>query len=100
MKELLAMRQTLRAIRASLGPTSKTARTITWDRVRIAIRASKRAKKRVRVYSSDGFVPNSYKWRCGIQYCEVRRDEGKLIVRTGWSSAQRSHGAGSLVVVV
>jgi hypothetical protein len=100
MKELLAMRGSLRQIRAKLRRTRKTARTISWDDVRSAIRASKNAKTRVRVYSPDGFVPNSYKWRCDIQYCEVRRVDGKLEVITGWSSAKRTHAAGNLFVVM
>lgn len=50
--------------------------------------------KYVRVYSSDGFVPNSYKWRCKIEYAQLCNG----VISIGWTGAQRSHGAGSLVV--
>jgi hypothetical protein len=100
MKDLLAIRKDLRSIRSNLRPTKKTARTISWVDVQKAVRAAKNAKTRVRIYSQDGFVPNSYKWRCQIQWCEVSRVDGTLNIRTGWSPAQRSNAAGNLFVVV
>ncbi len=65
------LRPQLRAIRASLQQTLSTARACDWSRVRVALRAVPQAKRRVRVYAGSGFVPNSYKWRCLIQYVEV-----------------------------
>ena len=52
--------------------------------------------KTVRVYSSDGFVPNSYKWRCEIEWIERGKDGH---ITTGWSGAQRSYGDGPHVTV-
>ena len=52
--------------------------------------------KRVRVYSYRGFVPNSYKWRCTIQWIE-RTKEGKIFIN--YTGAQRPHGIGSQWVV-
>lgn len=52
-------------------------------------------RKRVRVYSSDGFVPGSYFGRCQIQF--LQRNDGKLWV--GWTGAQRNRGQGNLQVV-
>ena len=65
----------------------------------VAIRESRVAKKRVRVYSSAGFVPNSYRSRCVIQYVEGIKTDNGWTFRTGWTGAQRSRGNGSLVVV-
>lgn len=88
----------LRALFQSIPAASKkTARAIDKDDVRKAIRLARDAKKRVRVYSSDGFVPNSYRYRCMIQYVEV--DVATKRCFTGWTGAQRPRGAGALVVV-
>lgn len=66
----------------------------------VAIRESRVAKKRVRVYSSAGFVPNSYRSRCSIQYVQgVKNEAGTWVFSVGWTGAQRSRGNGSLVVV-
>jgi len=58
-----------------------------------------RPHRNVRVYSSEGFVPNSYKWRCEIEYIEFVNcyPDGKII--RGWTSAQRSYGQQSLVII-
>lgn len=97
---MLHLRSELRAIRASLAPATRTARACDWSRVRIALRAASQAKRRVRVYSGAGFVPNSYRWRCQIQYVELTVAGGRITsVYTGWTGAQRANAAGSLIVV-
>jgi hypothetical protein len=59
------------------------------------------AGKRIRVYSFDGFVPNSYKYRADIDYIERYYDPetGKKIFTVSQTGASRSHGNGSLVTV-
>ena len=97
----LHLRPQLRALRAQLAQQQglSTARTCDWSRVRVALRAVPQAKRRVRVYSGSGFVPNSYKWRCHIQYVEATIKDGRVSsITTGWSNAQRPRGQGSLVV--
>jgi len=90
----------LRAIRNQVGaPSKSTARSCDWDDVRAALREARDAKRRVRVYSAAGFVPNSYKYRCQIQFVEVVKADGRLTVSTGWTGAQRARGQGSLIVV-
>ena len=91
----------LRAVRAQLAPVQSTRRGCDWSRVRVALRAAvtNPDARRVRVYSGAGFVPNSYRWRCQIQYVEVQRTPEGLRVSTGWTGAQRSNARGSLVVV-
>lgn len=94
------LRPQLRAIRSGLQATSSTARACDWSRVRVALRAVPQAKRRVRVYAGAGFVPNSYKWRCLIQYVEVTIKDGRPVsILTSWTGAQRPRGQGSLVVV-
>lgn len=97
---LFPLRPQLRAIRARLVPVQSTARAIDWSRVRVAIRAAAHAKRRVRVYSGAGFVPNSYRYRCRIQFVELTLQDGKITrIGTSWTGAQRSGARGSLVVV-
>jgi hypothetical protein len=99
---MLHLRHDLRVIRASLAsmPSTSTYRACDWSRVRIALRAASRAKRRVRVYAGSGFVPNSYRWRCQIQYVELTVAGGRITsIHTGWAGAQRANAAGSLVVV-
>lgn len=98
---LFHLRPQLRAIRATLPSESlRTRRACDWSRVRVALRESSKAKKRVRVYAGAGFVPNSYKYRCEIQFIELRVNNGRVVdIGTGWTGAQRSRGAGSLIVV-
>jgi hypothetical protein len=68
--------------------------------VRVALRAASSAQNRVRVYSAAGFVPNSYRYPCKIQYIELRLTDGRIAsIGAGWCGAQRSGGRGSLVVV-
>lgn len=97
----LYLRPQLRALRAQLAQhqSLSTARACDWSRVRVALRAVPQAKRRVRVYAGAGFVPNSYKWSCKIQYVEAKIVNGRVTdIGTGWSSAQRPRGQGSLVV--
>lgn len=53
----------------------------------------------IRVYSHDGFVPNSYKYRCEIRYFEATRKDGELVIRTGYCDAKRSRGEGAIVTI-
>lgn len=89
-----------RSLRGQLGkPGLATKRACDVRDILIAIKESAHAKRRVRVYSSDGFVARSYKYRCQIQYVEgVKSDDGWRF-SVGWTGAQRPHGTGSLVVV-
>lgn len=90
----------VKPIAANLGkPGLSTKRACTVRDILVAIRESRNAKKRVRVYSSAGFVPNSYKWRVEIQYVEGTKTDEGWTFRTGWTGAQRARGNGSLVVV-
>jgi hypothetical protein len=52
--------------------------------------------KRVRVYSCQGFVPNSYHYRADITFVECGPN-GSIVV--GRTAASRSNGRGSLRVV-
>ena len=98
---LFHLRPQLRALRASLpAETLSTKRACDWSRVRIALRAAARAQNRVRVYAAAGFVPNSYRYTCKIQYVELRITDGRVSsIGAGWCGAQRSGGRGALVVV-
>lgn len=58
------------------------------------------AGKSIRVYSSDGFVANSYKWRARIHYLHREVSEsGEVSYHFGSTDAHRSRGAGALVTV-
>lgn len=98
---LFHLRPQLRALRASLpAETLATRRACDWSRVRIALRAAARAQNRVRVYAAAGFVPNSYRYPCKIQYVELRITDGRVSsIGAGWCGAQRSGARGALVVV-
>ena len=76
-----------------------TKRAIGADEVREAFAAMPHAKKRIRVYSSQGFVPGKYRHKCMIQYVEANLVDGEWQWATGWTGAQRSRGVGTLVVV-
>lgn len=91
----------IRAARQALpAKTLSTRRACTMDQIRQALRLAATAKRRVRVYSPAGFVPNSYRAKCLIQYVEVTKgSDGRLFLTTGWTSAQRSGANGSLQVV-
>ncbi len=55
---------------------------------------------RVRSYSADGFVPNSYDYPAEISYCEGNRNEdGTWNIVVGTTGAKRSRGEGSLLVI-
>lgn len=91
-----------RKLRPELGaPGKSTMRACTVREILCAVLASRTAKKRVRVYSSEGFVPNSYRYGCKIQYIEGTRDAetGVWTFRTGWGHAQRPYAKGSLLIV-
>ena len=54
----------------------------------------------IRVYSRDGFVPNSYKYRAEIRYFEATRtDSGEWKYTASYCDAKRSHGNGALVTI-
>ena len=98
---MTTLSKNLRAVRSELAPVLSTARGCDWSRVRVALRTAfaNPTAKRIRVYSGAGFVPNSYRWRCMIQFVEVHRTPEGLRVSTNWTGAQRSGARGSLVVV-
>lgn len=58
-------------------------------------------KKRVRVYSSDGFVPSSYQYPAQIDYVEFgpRQAENYREAYIGTACASRRRGRGALEVV-
>lgn len=88
------------ALTAEFGkPNLSTKRAIGADEVRTAFAAIPQAKRRIRVYSNQGFVPNSYRNKCQIQYVQADLMDGEWKWSTGWTNAQRSRSAGSLVVV-
>jgi hypothetical protein len=82
-------------------PGLSTRRACDADDVAECIAATETAKRRVRVYSKAGFVPNSYRHECRIQYVEATRDPvtGEWKFSIGWTGAQRKQGAGTRVVV-
>jgi len=84
-------------------PGLSTRRAIDADEVKQALKALPEAKNRVRVYSSWGFVANSYKYRSEIQYVEAVKvtvdGEDLWEWSTGWGRAQRSFGKAATVVV-
>ena len=54
----------------------------------------------IRVYSGDGFVPNSYKWPVSIAYFEAQRQEnGDWRIIATSCDAKRSHGNGALTTI-
>jgi hypothetical protein len=54
----------------------------------------------IRVYSRDGFVPNSYFGRADIRYFEAKRQtDGTFTVIATYTGAKRSHGNGALVTI-
>ena len=80
-------------------PGLSTKRAITAEEVRTALEVLPEAKNRVRVYSGQGFVPNSYRNKCQIQYLQGDFVDGEWKWHTGWSNAQRCRASGSIVVV-
>ena len=62
--------------------------------------ADRSPKKRVRVYSAAGFVPNSYRYDCQIQFVEATRtadDDWAWSVH--WGRAQRANARAARKVV-
>lgn len=54
----------------------------------------------IRVYSSQGFVPNSYKYRADISCLEATRQEnGEFKCGALTVNAKRPHGSGALVTI-
>lgn len=54
----------------------------------------------IRVYSSEGFVANSYRSAAPISYFFARKDgNGEWIVNANVTDAKRSYGRGALVTV-
>ena len=49
---------------------------------------------RIRVYSSAGFVPNSYRYPCPIQWIEAVRTDNIWTVTMGTGDAKRPGGNG------
>ena len=77
-----------------------TRRSVDATEVTEAFEALERAKKRVRVYSVAGFVPNNYRYPCNIQYVEAERADGdNWVWSVHWGSAQRKNARAATVVV-
>jgi hypothetical protein len=56
--------------------------------------------KTIRVYSVEGFVPHSYKWRANIDYVERGyTEDGKKYFYIGQTDAHRSHSRGATITV-
>lgn len=55
--------------------------------------------KNIRVYSSDGFVPGSYKYPATIDYVYRTYIDGKKKFSIHQGDASRRHGSGALVCV-
>jgi len=56
--------------------------------------------KTIRVYSEEGFVPNSYKYQSSIDFVERDYDaNGKKRFYVGSTSANRCAGNGALITV-
>lgn len=85
----------------TFGPEGlATRRSIDADEVTTAYQKLADAKRRVRVYSTAGFVPNSYRYQCDIQFVEaVRTETGDWAWSVHWDQAQRSNGRAAKIVV-
>lgn len=86
-------------IRAKFSPTRQTYRTVGDKELEDAILLLPSAKKSVRVYSADGFVPNSYRWPCRIESLLFEAVDGGFVVKLCATGAQRRYGEGALKVV-
>jgi len=74
--------------------------TVEIDKIRELDKKRSLNGKPIRVYSSDGFVPNSYRGTSMIDYIERwYDDDGKKHFSIGQTSANRSYGDGPLVTV-
>lgn len=89
------------ALDAQTGSTAATRRGVTPDELDAVLDAidAGQVTRRIRAYSPQGFVPNSYRYRCQIQYVEGVAVEGGWRVTLGWTGAQRSRGQGALIVI-
>jgi hypothetical protein len=77
-----------------------TRRSVDAAEVTEAFQALEKAKRRVRVYSTAGFVPNSYRYRCEIQYVEAEKTgDDNWVWSVRWGSAQRKNARAATVVV-
>jgi hypothetical protein len=77
-------------------------RTIGKDEAQILIdtvAAAPETAHTIRVYSRQGFVANSYKYRAEIRYFQAVRHEGEWIYSAATCDAKRSHGQGALVTI-
>lgn len=64
------------------------------------LRKHRQSANRIRVYSADGFVPNSYTYRADIDYIEGHKDDaGVWHVHISSTGAQRPRGRGALATV-
>lgn len=92
--------EVIEALRPQFGPQQRaTRRSIDDQEIAKAYAALDRAKNRVRVYSSAGFVPNSYRYDCQIQYVEVVKAAGAWEWQLHWGRAQRPNARAATVVV-
>lgn len=56
--------------------------------------------KTIRVYSFQGFVPNSYRYPCPIEYAQAtRQGNGQWIYSIGTCDAKRPFGRGPLITI-
>lgn len=77
-----------------------TRRSVDAAEVTEAFQALEKAKRRVRVYSTAGFVPNSYRYRCEIQYVEAEKvGDDDWAWSVCWGPAQRKNARAATVVV-
>jgi hypothetical protein len=85
-----------------VGPLKKfksTYRAVGVEEIERAAALIEGAQERVRVYSTAGFVPNAYRYRCDIEYVEALRDPEGWKFRIGSTSAKRSGGSAAREVV-
>ncbi len=70
------------------------------DKMRILDRKLSLKGKRIRIYSFDGFVANSYKYKADIDYIERQYDsDGNKKIIIGQTSAKRPFGNAPLIAV-
>lgn len=95
----------LYALLISLAETAnegRKVRTVGRSEVRKLINAIDQnpKAKRIRQYSADGFVANSYFGKAEIVYVEANKNEdGSFDCLVSVAGAKRPHGAGSLTVI-
>lgn len=93
--------EVIHALSPQFGPAGlATRRSVDEVEIKEAHKALPAAKQRVRVYSAAGFVPNSYRYRCDIQFVEaIKVDDETWDWNLSWGRAQRSNGRASRKVV-